>query len=86
MFSYCIIEKMKFKKEDIGKFVILELDPEKDTITKLLGASVVKVYGRVLDVTETYVKVKCRAPHPLLPRTIKEIPYTEIKNYSFTNP
>ncbi|MFH1636997.1 MAG: hypothetical protein ABIB71_01065 [Candidatus Woesearchaeota archaeon] len=70
---------MKFKKEDIGEYVILCM--EKDKIAQLLGASSVKVYGRLLDVTETYVEVKCKPPHPLLPIIIKQIPYLRIKNY-----
>ncbi|MDI6737534.1 MAG: hypothetical protein QME12_03375 [Nanoarchaeota archaeon] len=74
---------MKFKKEDIGKRVLLELDPEKNPIAKALGAKVY-VEGRILELGDDYVKIETlpHFPSPLLHSHIKEIQYDNIKSYS----
>lgn len=83
-----------FKKEDIGKRVLLNLDPEQDEIAKALGASKVQEAGRILELNEDSVKllsesigaVKVKVtPVAYVPggRREKEIPYSMIKSYEF---
>lgn len=74
----------RFKQDDIGKLVLLELDPTKHKIAKALGATKVQFCGKILDVSETYVKIQKQGFTPFLhSRSIEEIPYSLIKDYSW---
>ncbi|MFH0752521.1 MAG: hypothetical protein V1914_02880 [archaeon] len=49
---------MKFKEEDIGKIVVLSLDPEKHHLGKLLGASEVEIRGEIVSLNEDYLELQ----------------------------
>lgn len=76
-----------FDKDDIGKRVLLELDPEQSLLAKALGASKVEVEGKILEVTESYIKVETTARGGGVPfgrgKRTKSIPYSQIKDYEF---
>ncbi len=82
-YLYLIIAKcivMKFKQEDIGRLVLLSVDPEWGPIAKALGASEVELIGVVVEVAEDYVVIqKRRYKHD----SIKHMPYSQIKDYEF---
>ena len=85
---------MQFKKEDLGKRILLELDPEKDDLAKKLGASKVEVSGTPISITNSYVRIytdpiKLHSSTPgvrdieVHPSKIKQIRYSSIKHYKF---
>ena len=47
-----------FTADDIGKLVLLYIDPKKDSIAKALGASRVEATGRILEITDDYVNLQ----------------------------
>jgi hypothetical protein len=75
----------KFKPEDIGKLVELELDPNLDPIARALGASAHIVYGKIVDLAEDYVKIEVRPPRGVIGishrRKLKEVRYDSIVDY-----
>lgn len=77
---------MRFKKEDIGRRVLIELDAEKHLIAKALGADVY-VIGKILALEENYVRLLAEMPVRLTPLQQKpkerDIPYETIKTYEF---
>lgn len=77
--------KIRFKKQDIGKRVKLELNSLEDRIASSLGASNVFVYGKILDIYSRGIKVECITPatHISSKAKIEEIPYTRIINYNW---
>jgi len=85
-----------FEKEDIGKKVLLELNPEKIEIAIRIGVSRVTSIGTILEVEEDYVKIFTEPSglpelNPksgsIIPCIVqrkgkeKEIPYSLIKSY-----
>ncbi len=85
---------MKFKKEDLGKRILLELDPEKDDLARKIGASKVEVSGTLISITNKYIQIytepiKLKSSTPgvrdieVRPSKIKQIEYSSIKQYRF---
>ncbi len=79
---------MKFTKDDIGKRVLLSLDPKTHDIAKALGASEVSVQGDILDVADTYLEIGTvprnvdSIPAGPKPRNM-QVPYDSIIGYKF---
>ena len=74
----------RFSQNDIGKRVILELDVEKDSLARRLGANRVEVTGELLAFNKEFVQIKVESGSPYF--TSKEtrvIAYGIIKNYEF---
>ncbi len=79
--------KHKFSDKDIGKIVNLELDPFQDPIAKALGADKMGVTGTILALQTTHVIMELYRKIPqgysTRQKYKKNIPYTDILNYSF---
>ena len=77
----------RFKDDDIGKLVQIEIDPASDPIAKALGADYVEVRGEIIGLTEEYVRIRTINPRPImilpLKRKIKDIAYEHILRYEF---
>lgn len=58
----CLIFRMKFNKDDLGKRVLLELDVDKDQFAKALGASKVTLSGTIIEIGETSFRIKADMP------------------------
>lgn len=80
---------VKFNNADIGRLVVLSLDPESEPVAKRLGADEVKVQGEILSVTDEYVEIEtrpwCSGPVPRVSRKYmaKQVPYSSIISYEF---
>lgn len=77
--------KYRFKKEDIGKSVLLYLDPKKNKIAKALGANKVEVYGEIVGIGKNYVEILkiVRRYAAFRANSSEKIPYSSIKKYKF---
>jgi hypothetical protein len=78
---------VEFKDDDIGRLVSLELDPETNPMAKALGADRVKVYGKIIEFGDDYIKLQLLPPKPAGfvqgKKRVEKILYSDIIDYSF---
>jgi len=79
----------KFKKEDIGKLVSLEVDPKEYGVFSELEEKAISLFfsGKIIKLGEDHIEVILGyyGSNILVPRghQIVEIPYSAVRSYSF---